>query len=100
MAVDGTWHISVKIPIGGEQKGILVFKTEGDSLSGTSTSSFGTSNFSGGKVDGNHVEFTVKGKTLFGSANFKHKLDIDGDKIRGEVKAMGMTGQITGSRVS
>ncbi|HJX03261.1 MAG TPA: hypothetical protein VJ488_01740 [Dehalococcoidia bacterium] len=100
MAIDGTWDTSVSTPMGA-QKGTLVLKTDGNALSGSSTTSFGTSNFTGGKVDGNNIEFTVESSTPFGPAKFEFKCKVDGDNMTGEttMQPMGMKSSLTGTRV-
>jgi hypothetical protein len=101
MAIDGTWEILIKtalMPL----KGTLVFKTEGNVLSGTSKTSFGASTFDGGKVDGNKIEFTVDASTPFGRSNLDVKGTVDGDKLTGEaiMQPRGMKAALTGTRVA
>lgn len=101
MAIDGNWEISIKttaLPI--NLKGTLVLKAEGDTLSGTSTTNFGTSEFTDGKVDGNNIEFSVDSATPFGPATLEIKATIDGDTLSGEavMQPNGMKATITGAR--
>ena len=101
MAIDGTWNISIKtaiMPI----KGTLVFKTEGNALSGSSKTSFGTSTFTGGKVDGDKIEFTVEANTPFGPGTMDCEITVDGDKLTGKaiMQPKGMKATLTGTRVA
>ncbi len=100
MAIDGTWDVSIKTPIM-PLKGTFVLKTEGNALSGTTTTSFGTSSFTDGKVDGNKIEFTVDSSTPFGPGKLEVKSTIDGDKLTGEaiMQPRGMKATLTGTRV-
>lgn len=81
-------------------KGTPSFKTDGDSLSGTSTTNFGTSSFTDGKVDGNKIEFSVDPSTPFGLATLEIKGTIDEDKLTGEaiMQPNGMKATLTGIR--
>jgi hypothetical protein len=101
MAIDGTWDVSIKTPLM-PLKGTFVLKTEGDALSGTSTTSFGTSSITNGKVDGNKFEFTVDSPTPFGPATLEVKCTVDGDKLTGEaiMQPRGMKATLTGTRVT
>jgi len=102
MTIDGTWDISIKtsaLPIA--LKGTLVFKTQGNSLSGTTTTNFGTSNITGGKVDGNRIEFSVESSTPFGPATLEINGTVDGDQLTGDatMQPNGMKATLTGTRV-
>ena len=55
MAVDGTYKIEMESPMG-KMEITLTLKTDGDSLSGSSASQMGTTEFSGGKVNGDNFE--------------------------------------------
>lgn len=103
MTIDGTWEILIKttaLPI--TLKGTLVFKTDGDTLSGTTTTNFGTSNFADGMVDGNKFEFSVDSPTPFGPATLEIKGTIDGEKLTGEaiMQPNGIKATVTGTCVN
>ncbi len=100
MAIDGTWEVAIKtarMPL----KATFVLKTEGNALSGTSTTSFGTSSIMSGKVDGNQIAFSVDSSSPFGPATLEVKCTIDGDKLTGGaiMQPRGMKAALTGSRV-
>ena len=59
MALDGTYEITVKTPMG-SQKGTLVFETDGTHLTGTSDGAAGISPLLNGKADGDAFEFMVE----------------------------------------
>ena len=83
MSIDGTYNVRASTPVG-VQEGKIVLKTEGESLSGSVTTRWGTENFTGGKVSGNQFEFTYSGKSPFGRAKFKYTGTVEGDRIWGE----------------
>lgn len=100
MPVDGTWNIIIKAAVLPPIKGTLVFETNGSVLSGTSITSFGTSSFTGGKVNGNKIEFSVDASTPFGEAILEVKGNIDADQLAGEatMQPTGMKANLTGTR--
>ena len=103
MTIDGTWEVSIKaiaLPI--TLKGTFVFKAEGKSLSGTSTTDFGTSSFADGKVDGNNVEFSFDSSTPFGPATLEIDATIENDDLTGKATMLpnGMKATLTGTRVT
>jgi hypothetical protein len=91
MTIDGTWNTDAKTPLG-HMKGKLVLKTEGNTLSGTSSSKWGSDNFTGGKVDGDTFEFIVSNKTPMGPMKVEYKGKVEGDKMTGitTTKPMGL----------
>jgi hypothetical protein len=99
MTIDGTWNTSAKTPLG-HMKGKLVLKCEGNQLSGSNTSQFGTDNFTGGKVDGDNFEFICNSKTPMGPMKLEYKGKIDGDKMSGitTLKPMGLKTSFEGVR--
>ena len=97
MAIDGTWDTNANTPLG-PMKGKLVFVTNGNSLSGSSTSKFGTDSFSGGKVDGDNFEFTVNSKVPMGRMNIVYKGSVEGDNISGLTTTMGIKTPFKGTR--
>jgi hypothetical protein len=99
MSVDGTWNTDAKTPLG-PMKGQLVLKTDGNSLSGTSTSKWGSEDFTGGTVNGDEFEFTVNTKTPMGSMKVVYKGKVEGDKMSGitTAKPMGIKTPFEGTR--
>jgi hypothetical protein len=86
VTIDGTWNTTSKTPLG-KQKGTLVLKSEGSELSGSSSSQWGTDEFTGGTVDSNNFEFTVKSKSPVGPLKITYKGTFDGDKMSGQASA-------------
>jgi hypothetical protein len=101
MTVDGTWNTSAKTPLG-HMKGKLVLKTEGNTLSGTSSSQWGSDNFSNGKVDGDSFEFLVTNKTPMGPMKVEYKGKVEGDKMSGltTTKPLGLKTPFEGTRIT
>ena len=100
MPIDGTWKIIIKAAVLPPIDGTLKFTTEGNTLSGSSITSFGTSEFTGGTVDGNEIEFSVDASTPFGAAILEVKGTIEGDQLKGEavMQPSGMKAKLTGER--
>lgn len=98
MAIEGTYKIIAKAPVG-NQEGTLVFKMEGDVLTGSMTALGATLVIEDGKVDGNAFECTMKYKTPMGTTKSNVTGIVDGDKITGSFKAMMMTMHFSGTRV-
>lgn len=98
MAIDGTYKIIAKAPVG-NQDGILVYKVEGDVLRGSMTTGSTTIEFENGKVDGNNFEHTMKFKTPMGSTKTTVTGTVDGDNISGKFKAVMLTMSFSGTRV-
>ena len=85
MSIDGTYELTIWTPIG-DQSGTLTLKTEGNTLSGTSESSMGTTEFSG-IINGNEVEWRDRPNTPLGPMELTFKGKVEGDKISGEVES-------------
>lgn len=100
MAIDGTWDVVIKTPVA-PLDATLVLKAEGDVLSGTSNTNFGSGSFTGGKVSGNKIEFMVDSPTPFGPATLEVKGTIEGDELTGVAVMLpgGMKATLTGTRV-
>jgi len=80
--LDGKWAGAIKTPDGNEFPANYNFKTNGDILTGTASSQYGTVSIDSGKISGNSFSFQV---TVDGN-NYPHKgkfyedscgLDID-----------------------
>ncbi|GHU85182.1 hypothetical protein FACS189473_3940 [Spirochaetia bacterium] len=99
MAIDGTYKIIAKAPMG-NQDGTLVYKTEGGVLTGSITV-FGTSYpIEDGKLEGTDFEYIVKFKNPMGSTKTTITGTVDGDTITGKMKAMMLTMNFSGTKVS
>jgi hypothetical protein len=86
MAIDGTYDVQVDTPMGA-QPAKLTLKTEGDSLSGSVESQIGSSEFSGGTVNGDEVTWQMKVNSPMGELDLEYMARITGDDISGEIKA-------------
>jgi hypothetical protein len=98
MAIDGTYDIMVKT-LKGDQGGRLVFKTDGETLMGTSDSGGEVVELLEGKVQGNEFQFKVKQKTPIGRLSINFKGTVDGDKISGKAKTPFGPAPFDGTRV-
>lgn len=98
MAVDGTWNITLKTPMG-DRPVTVTLNTDGNELSGTFAAPQGDQPFEGGTASGNEATWS----TMFNGAMGEMKLDfvgaVDGDTIDGTVQfgAFG-SGTFTGTR--
>jgi hypothetical protein len=99
MALDGNYEISVKSPMG-TQDGKLVFKTDGDALSGTSESAGETVDLMDGKANGNEFQFKVKQKTPVGRLKVTFIGSLEGHAVSGHVKTPFGKVQFEGKKVS
>jgi hypothetical protein len=59
MAVDGTWKVAVKTPMG-DQDVTLTFQTSGATLTGTMSNGSGSVPLEDGKVEGNKVSWRAR----------------------------------------
>lgn len=85
MALDGVYETVVKSPLG-DQKGTLTVKVDGDTWSGTQAGAMGTTEISGGGVDGNTISWTMN-ITVPMPMSLDCKATIDGDTLTGTVTA-------------
>jgi hypothetical protein len=81
MAVDGTWKVTVKTPMG-DQDVTLVFQTQGNTLTGTMSNGSGTVPIESGKADGNNVSWRAH-ITVPISLTVDCTGTVDGDAISG-----------------
>lgn len=94
MAVNGSWNITIKTPMG-EQKGKLTLEQNGAALSGTMASPMGAVPIENGAVDGDSVTWHAKVTSPMPlTLEFSGK--IDGGNIGGSVK-LGAFGSSTWS---
>lgn len=98
MAIDGTYDITVKTKMG-EQDGRLVFKTEGDALTGTSDSGGEVVELLDGRTEGNTFQFKVKQMTPIGRLGIKFNGSVEGDTISGKAKTPFGPAPFEGTRV-
>jgi hypothetical protein len=96
-AFDGTWNTVTKTPMG-DQQATLTLKTEGDTLTGSSSNSMGTLEIENGKVEGNKATWTMNMKVPF-PIELEAEVTVDGDTLNGGIKAGAFgTQPITGTR--
>lgn len=98
MAVDGTWNLVVKTPMG-EQESTLVISSSGGTLTGTQSAGSGEGRtIDEGTVDGNDISWKASiTKPMPMTLEFSGT--VDGDSLKGQVK-LGMFGNapFTGKR--
>lgn len=85
MALDGVYETVVKSPLG-DQKGTLTVKVDGNSWSGTQVGAMGSTDISGGTVDGNTIGWTMN-ITVPMPMLLDCSATIEGDTLAGSVKA-------------
>lgn len=99
MGVDGTYKVTADTPMG-RIESTLVLNTDGDNLSGSfSSAMMGSTEFSGGKVDGDSFTFEMTLETAMGRMEMTNNGTVDGDNISGEVKTAMGNSSYTGVRV-
>ena len=97
MAIDGTWNIVMKTPIG-EQKSTLALTTDGQTVSGTMSGNDGETPIRDGAADGNKASWKAD-ITKPMAMTLEFSATVDGDTISGTTK-LGMFGNapFSGSR--
>ncbi len=98
MAIDGTYEITIKTPMG-NQAGKLVIQTDGDILTGTSEGMMGVDEIQNGKVNGNEFEGMVETKSPMGPLKVTMKCKVEGDTLTGEATTPFGPAPISGKRV-
>ena len=96
--VAGTYKIKVHTPMGIEN-GTLKLTVDENSLSGSLENSRGSTEFTGGIVDGNQVNFDTKIKTPVGRVKAKVTGEIKDDAISLTAKLPLGTAQIEGNKI-
>ena len=86
MAIDGTYSIEIDTPMG-KQSAMLTLKANGSALGGTMEGPMGSSEFSGGMVNGDEIAWSMEINTPMGKINLEYRGKVTGDEISGEVKA-------------
>lgn len=89
MSVSGTYKLTLNSPRGATQS-TLTLKEDGGSLSGTYAGQMGSSEFSGGTIDGSNVKFDITLNAMGQDITINCDATIDGDSIKGNLStAMG-----------
>jgi hypothetical protein len=98
MSVDGKWNIKVDTPTG-KTESVLDITTDGDTLTGTSTTDGNTTSLDDGRLEDGRVRFSVKIKKPL-PIRLKFNVAIDDDDLNGEVK-VGIfgTAAVIGNRI-
>ena len=100
MAVDGTYDIVIKSPMG-DQKGQLTIKSSGDGFTGTvSNAAMGSMEIGDGKLDGDRLSWQMAMKVPM-PMTLDCEATVVGDAISGSVRA-GVFGsmQLSGTRAA
>jgi len=97
MAVEGTYKVMIKTPMGAK-KSTIILELIGATLSGSVDGPGGLSEFTDGTVNGNEAKWAASGKTPFGMMKFEFTAVVDGDKISGVAKARMGSSKFEGTR--
>jgi hypothetical protein len=97
MAIDGTYKVKVKTPVG-VQEGALTLSTAGGTLSGRLDNAKGSTEFTGGTITGNAVAFATKIRTPMGRLKAQVNGVVEGDHFHGLAKLPLGTAEIDGER--
>ena len=84
MAINGTYELNVQTPLG-VLNSKLTLKTEGNTLSGTSEASTGTTEFSG-SINSDEVEWKDRPNTPLGPMDVTFKGKVASDRISGKAE--------------
>ncbi len=82
----------------GEQTPVLTLNVSGNECSGSFAGAQGTTEFSGGSVEGDNVSFSLQIEAMGQKVNLECSATIDGDKISGELKSPMGPAQFSGER--
>ena len=96
--VEGTYSIQVHTPMGVQQGTLNLFIDNG-SLCGSIINTKGSSEFKGGTVSDNEVQFDTKIKTPMGRLKAKIRGRIENDMLIGLAKLPFGTAKIEGNKV-
>ena len=83
MSFDGTYNVTVQTPMG-TQKGKLTIRTLGETFSGSLETKSGESQFAGGTITGDLLQFQAETKTPLGPFQVDYRITMDGDGFSGE----------------
>ncbi len=94
-AVDGSYDVTIKSPMG-DQSAVLTVTSDGGGFSGNMAGGLGSMDIAGGTVDGNTLSWAMD-MTVPMPMKLDCTATVDGDAITGEVKAgafgsMGLSG--------
>ena len=98
MSFDGLYDIIVKTPMG-KQKGKLTIRTSGSSFCGELETGSGDSQFTGGVINGNQLQWEAETKTPLGSFQVSYRATIEGEKLSGEASTPMGTAPMTGAKI-
>ncbi len=82
MAVDGSWNITISSPMG-EREVRLDASTEGGTLTGTWNGPQGSSDITGGTVEGDSMAWRVEMSGPMGAMTLAFEAIVSGDEISG-----------------
>jgi hypothetical protein len=85
MNIDGLFQLTLDTPMG-KQDGTMTLRTTGDDLSGTLENSAGSTEFSGGTVEENRVEFDTRIPTPIGRLKAHVTGKVVDDHFTGDAK--------------
>lgn len=85
MNADGDWKAVASSPMG-KQEFTLSVKTQGDTFTGSMSSTMGMLDIAAGKIEGDTLTWTAKIEKPM-ALTLKYTAKIDGDKITGTIKA-------------
>jgi len=98
MSFDGLYNITVKTPMG-KQKGKLTIRTSGNSFSGELETASGDSQFTGGVINGNQLQWEAETKTPLGSFQVSYRAKIEGEELSGEASTPMGKAPMTGAKI-
>lgn len=98
MSLDGTYKVTVQTPMGAQQ-GKLTVTTSGDTFSGCLETASGTSDFSGGSISGNTLQWRAETKTPLGAFDVGYKAVIEGDNLTGKAETPFGSAPMKGTRI-
>ncbi len=85
--VTGTWKATAEGP-NGKMERIFVLKVDGNKLTGETTSSmFGKSTITDGKIDGDNLSFTITVKFQDDEMKLNYKGKVNGNEIKFTVES-------------
>jgi hypothetical protein len=99
MNIDGKYELTLETPMG-KQEGAMTLETNGAALSGTLVNRRGSTEFSGGAVDGDEVSFDTKIPTPIGRLKAHVTGRVTDGRFVGDAKLPLGSAHIEGSRVS
>jgi hypothetical protein len=80
-SVDGKWTAEAPGRNGNTMKQTYTFKSDGDKLTGTVSGRMGDAEISDGKIDGDHISFSVKREMNGNSFVMSYTGTVSGDNL-------------------